>query len=163
MDDPKVNHDNSARLAPPGGSESVVRKEHQRWPREKWRTTVATGAVIALTVLIANIGILVWARSQHTFEDGIAVLYEGDCTQTKRVQTWSSLGINILSTLLLSASNNCMQCLTSPTRAEIDSAHAAGTWLDVGVLSMRNLRMIRRVRTLLFLFLCLSSIPLHLL
>jgi hypothetical protein len=64
--------------------------------------------------------------------------------------------------LLLGISNYAMQCLTSPTRKEVDAQHARRNWLEVGVLSIRNLRLIDRGRVWLWFFLGLSSFPIHL-
>lgn len=71
--------------------------------------------------------------------------------------------INILSTLLLAASNNCAQLLISPTRTEIDKAHEQGVWLHVGIASARNLKWIGKWRIVMWAVLFASSIPLHLL
>lgn len=56
-----------------------------------------------------------------------------------------------------------MQVLNAPTRQEMDRAHATGQWLDVGILSVHNLRKISRNRAALCLVLAASSLPLHLL
>ncbi len=56
-----------------------------------------------------------------------------------------------------------MQCLSSPTRNEIDKAHSQGIWLDIGVPSVRNLRRLSTTRIILWWLLAFSSIPLHLL
>lgn len=56
-----------------------------------------------------------------------------------------------------------MQCLPSPTRTDINRAHVCGDWVDVGVVSMRNLRRINWRRTVLWWVLALSSLPIHLL
>ena len=55
-----------------------------------------------------------------------------------------------------------MQCLSSPTREEVDKAHNLGQWLDIGIPSIRNLRRISRRRLVLWWLLAGSSIPLHL-
>jgi len=81
----------------------------------------------------------------------------------KRITFWVDLLINILSTLLLGASNNCTQLLVAPTRKDIGDAHAAGRYLDVGVSSVRNFMAVSRWRKWLCVGLFLSSIPLHLL
>lgn len=49
--------------------------------------------------------------------------------------------ITVLGTLQLGASNYSMQCLSSPTRQEIDKAHSQGIWLDIGVPSLREMGM----------------------
>ncbi|KAF2637831.1 hypothetical protein P280DRAFT_520953 [Massarina eburnea CBS 473.64] len=70
--------------------------------------------------------------------------------------------INVLSTMLLAGSNYTIQVLSSPTREDVDNAHAKGQWLEIGLLSPRNLRAIPWKRTLLWLTMALSSVPLHL-
>jgi hypothetical protein len=132
-----------------------------------WRTTVLTGAVMTFIILIANFVILVWAsvRRQGGNDNGAGAvtLYTGTCTEMGKVFTWSHLGVNVLSTILLSAGTACMQCLSSPTRQEINEAHSQGSWLDIGIPSMRNLRWISGRRQLLWVLLAISSLPLHLL
>lgn len=75
-------------------------------------------------------------------ENGIGTLYMGKCN---RVNTWNTVlhvVINILSSILLSASNYATQVLASPTRSECDKAHARRDWLDIGVSGLRNLTRI---------------------
>ena len=83
------------------------------------------------------------------------------------VDDWSTalhVVINILSSLLLSASNYTMQCLGSPTRKEIDMAHSKGSWLDIGLPSVWNIAGRINIRRILFWWiLALSSMPIHLL
>ena len=55
-----------------------------------------------------------------------------------------------------------MQCLSAPTRKEVDEAHAKGKWLDIGVPSVRNLTNIAKPRVGMWLGLALTSLPLHL-
>jgi hypothetical protein len=68
----------------------------------------------------------------------------------------------LLSTILLASSNYAMQCLSAPTRTELDQAHTKTQWLDIGILSFRNLTQIKTVRMLFWLLLGVSSLPLHL-
>lgn len=56
-----------------------------------------------------------------------------------------------------------MQVLNAPSRAELDSAHEKGSWLDIGVPSPRNAFRICRFKTIMWLLFFLSSIPIHLL
>ncbi|CAD0099609.1 unnamed protein product [Aureobasidium mustum] len=127
-----------------------------------WRFTVRAGILITSLVALTNLGCLIWA-STLDIEDGSATIFEGSCKESKRITFWVDLAINILSTLLLGASNNCTQLLVAPTRKDIDDAHAAGKYLDVGVSSMRNVLAVSRWRQWLCACLFLSSIPLHLL
>ena len=124
-----------------------------------WRFIVSSGLVITLIVLAINVSILIWSKARH---DG-NTLYQGDCTSAKSSLTYSSLAINVLSTLLLGASNAAMQCLCAPTRAEVDKVHATGSWLDIGVSGLRNWNAMERWRKFAWGFILASSLPLHLL
>ncbi|KAH0559694.1 hypothetical protein GP486_003791 [Trichoglossum hirsutum] len=55
-----------------------------------------------------------------------------------------------------------MQALSAPTRAEVDREHSKKVWLDIGVMSVRNLWRIARFRVIMWCCLGLSSVPLHL-
>ena len=50
-----------------------------------------------------------------------------------------------------------MQCLSSPTRDEIKKAHSKGVWLDIGVLSVRNLRRLSKARVTLWWLLVIKA------
>jgi hypothetical protein len=126
-----------------------------------WRFGVLNFAIWTLVVGSFNLAITIWGSIASKENQGL--LDAGDCDRIKRVNTGIHLLINVFSTVLLGGSNYCMQCLSAPTRKEIDRAHAAGTWLDIGIPSFRNLRYIRRRRVALWFLLGLSSLPLHLL
>ena len=114
-------------------------------------------------ILLLNIILTITTSARSPGHGGLANIQEGSCSQSDRIDFWLHLLINALSTILLAASNYCMQCLTSPTRKDIDKAHAQHRWLDIGVQSLRNLGSISGYRLCLWWLLALSSIPLHLL
>lgn len=122
-----------------------------------------SGALVAAMVLIINLCFTIWAVSSFRTQNGLGTLYDGSCKRTRTLAFWIHLAINVFSTLLLSASNYSMQCLSSPTRGEIDKAHGQGIWLDIGVPSVRNLRRLSPIRVAFWWLLAISSIPLHLL
>jgi hypothetical protein len=130
-----------------------------------WRMGVLFGCCMSFFVLCCNVGLIVLGATRKTGygREGLATLIEGDEELVSRWNTALHVLINALSTLLLSTSNYTMQALSSPTRDDVDAAHAKGRWLDIGLLSSRNLRSIPRRRAALWLALALSSIPLHLL
>jgi len=130
-----------------------------------WHTGVLASAACVAVVLFINVGLTIYAATnpEYKMEDGIGTLYSGSCDKSKKIGLWLHLLINALSTLLLSGSNYTQQCLTAPTRSEIDAAHARRRWMDIGVPSVRNLFRIKAERTLLWMFIGLTSIPLHLL
>lgn len=130
----------------------------------KWRTGVLICATCALVVFLINLVATIWTLTTHGIGlDGRQILFEGNCEAARKLNSGIHLLINVLSTILLSSSNYCMQCLSAATRQEINEAHAKGVWLDVGVPSFRNLRRIKRKRIVLWWLLGVSSLPLHLL
>ncbi|PUU76454.1 hypothetical protein B9Z19DRAFT_1194719 [Tuber borchii] len=130
-----------------------------------WHTGVLACATSVVVVLLINIGLTIYAATnpKYKMEGGIGTLYSGSCDKSKTIGLWLHLGINALSTLLLSGSNYTQQCLAAPTRSEIDAAHERRRWMDIGVPSIRNLFRIKLERTLLWAAIGITSIPLHLL
>ncbi|KAK5654585.1 hypothetical protein OQA88_7214 [Cercophora sp. LCS_1] len=128
-----------------------------------WRLGILLSAIWALLVLAINLGVTIWAYTTtkpHTRTR--RMVYQGSCSQVRTIDVIAHLVINALSTILLGASNYSMQCLSAPSREEVDKAHAARKWMDIGIPSLRNLRSISRMRVGLWLALSFSSLPLHL-
>lgn len=146
----------------------AVNKSYEKRMRRSrfygWQMGVLIGSLASTLVLICNIVMLVLGH-QHSGYDksGIATLFKGNEDAAARFDTWAHILINTLSTALLSASNYTMQVLNSPTRHDVDKAHAKGRWYDIGLLSLHNLRSIPTKRIILCLVLGLSSTPFHLL
>lgn len=135
----------------------------QRPRRPAWFVGVSTGLGLAIATLTVNVSILAWIQSSFDVSsEGIAIIYEGTCSKTNSLMVASHLLINIISTLLLAASNFCAQLLISPTRRNVDQAHARGQWLHIGFVSLRNLRWVSWWRICSWSLLMLSSLPLHL-
>ncbi|KAK4494735.1 hypothetical protein PRZ48_014091 [Zasmidium cellare] len=137
---PSYEMDSMARKALIADEQEVKVEERRRDPHTKWKTTLGVGAGLATVVLATNIGVLVWAGSSSTDGEGSAAVYQGPCYLVGRATVAAELVVNILSTLLLGASNYAAQLLTAPTRKDLDRQHARGNWLDVGVSSVRNMR-----------------------
>lgn len=127
-----------------------------------WRAGAMLSALLACVSLLLNIGVAIWASRAFGTGSALVEVFRGDCRNVQKINTWIHLGINAMSTCLLSGSNYCMQCVSAPTRKEIDKAHAIGKWVDIGVPSVRNLRSISWKKVSLWWCLGLSSIPLHL-
>lgn len=133
-----------------------------------WKVSATLFATFCTLVLITNLSVLIWtATHRHGPSDMTLILRSGansaECSSIEDLNKWGHLLINVLSTILLSGSNYCMQCLSAPTRSDINASHALGRWLDVGVPSVHNLRWISRKRLYMWMILGLSSLPLHLL
>ena len=129
-----------------------------------WHTGVLAWAAGVVVVLLINVGITIYVATspEYKMESGTGTLYSGSCAKSKTIGLRLHLGINVLSTLLLSGSNYTQQCLAAPTRSEIDAAHAKRRWMDIGVPSARNLFRIKAER-MLWIAIGITSVPLHLL
>jgi len=130
----------------------------------KWRTSLLLLVALAATVLFINTGFLVWAIATKPTQDGTGTLYQAPCAEARKVNIGIHLLINILSSLLLGGSNYCMQCLSAPSRVEVDAAHAQGGYLDIGVPSLHNITssVFSFKKKACWWTLALSSFPLHL-
>jgi hypothetical protein len=145
-------------------------REPQEPPKKrfpKWRRTMILWSVAAGLVFIFNLVFSIWAYLRASNDDLTLPynrnLYEGSCSNARSINSGLHVLINILGTLLLGGSNYCMQILLSPTRQEVDKAHSKKLWLDIGVLSIRNLGRISKLRVALWSVLGLTSLSLHLL
>lgn len=157
----KSSANDIAEEAGPKRSGKATSTESLRRRLSGWRFGIFNFAVWAMIVFIINLVVTIWGTV--SFKKSQGVLSTGECGRTKTLNSGLHVLINVLSTILLSGSNYCMQCLSAPTRGEVDKAHAARRWLDIGVPSVRNLRHISRQRLVLWILLAISSLPLHLL
>lgn len=156
MDCPPISN-----TTPKVANDSSLDRSQSRWQRlQSWRVGIALCAMTSGFTFFVNLALTIWVSTKG-FEGGIATVQNGDCNLTKKLDLWLHLGINLLSTLLLGASNYTMQCLSAVTRDEINKAHQQGIFLDIGTLSFQNLRRLSWRRVILWWLLALSSIPLH--
>ncbi|KAJ5372963.1 hypothetical protein N7517_004969 [Penicillium concentricum] len=122
---------------------------------------IATVLAINIVLTIIAVGVAYSKNGEDDF--AFAALYTGKCSLAKNWATGIHLIINILSTALLGASNYCMQCLASPSRAQVDTAHSKRVWLPIGVPNIRGLLWRERgKRQLLGWILLATSLPIHL-
>lgn len=152
--------------------QGFVNRVSQRVRREvgqqrEWVIGVLICAFCASIVLVLNISLTVAAvvRSYSKYEgQGFtsALLYHGNCDTSKNWVRGLHLLINILSTILLAASNYSMQCLSSPSRQNVESAHTQRKWLHIGVPNTKNLHFVGLKRCILWVMLLTSSLPIHL-
>ena len=142
-------------------SRRVQRIRQSRFYR--WRIGVLSRYYTSTIVLLCNITIIIIGSTRDYDKDGVADLIKGDEPSVSQWNTVLHVIINALSTVLLSSSNYTVQVLSSPTRGILIKPIRGIRWLDIGILSLRNMRALPRKRTWLCLLLSLSSIPLHLL
>ncbi|KAL9619368.1 MAG: hypothetical protein Q9160_006048 [Pyrenula sp. 1 TL-2023] len=95
--------------------------------------------------------------------NGIGLLHVGKCKTVERINNLLAILLNIIATVLVSASNYVMQCPCSPSRNDIDQAHATRSYLNVGNHSFHNLFQKVSWKLFLWLSLVLTTVPIHLL
>jgi hypothetical protein len=122
-----------------------------------WISFASTLSIFLLNFIVT---IVVWLKYPLS-RDGVATLYQGDCSFAKRLDAGLHVLINVLSTILLSMSNLSLQLIVSPTRTEVDRAHCSGQWLDIGVPSIRNIRILPRTTIVVAVLLAFSALPIH--
>ncbi|KAL3472966.1 hypothetical protein BJX99DRAFT_249257 [Aspergillus californicus] len=146
------------------GEETATHSDHARaWIKGVVVCSWVMGGVLAVNIILTIIA----AALAYSKNDGqsfpFASMYMGKCSTAKNWTTGLHLVINLLSTAMLGASNYCMQCLASPSRAQVDEAHSQRTWVNVGVPNIWNLlRRQRGKRQWLGYVLLTTSLPIHL-
>ncbi|KAI4102204.1 MAG: hypothetical protein LQ339_004728 [Xanthoria mediterranea] len=129
--------------------------------RSKREIVLRGCSIAAVVVLVINVAATVYFKVKWKTTGDLGTIYRGECSKAQQLSSRLHIVINILSTILLSISNVCMQLLAAPTRQEIDEAHGKFIWLDIGVPSFRNLWHINIKRRVILIFLAVTSIPLH--
>lgn len=106
-------------------------KEEKNTPRTgyEWRNGAFICFAVTIAILLLNLVLTVIAASRtrgpsHSFLG--ESIFEGDCAKVKHWSTGFHLLINVLGTILLGASSYCMQCLSAPSRDDVNQLHARG-------------------------------------
>ncbi|PYI08667.1 hypothetical protein BO78DRAFT_395531 [Aspergillus sclerotiicarbonarius CBS 121057] len=120
-----------------------------------------------LAVLMINVIFTICAASWTASHYGGAtfgpnILYEGSCSRAKNIKIGIHLVINVLSVVLTATSSFCCNILMSPSRADVDRAHAERNWLTIGVFSMRNFKNLRWPHRMLWVLLTGTSLVVQL-
>lgn len=132
-----------------------------------WRRAAHVNSAVLIILTLVLLGFLI-ASTAHTHGLSQAFLfYSGTCEEdggsAEKLNVGLHLLLNILSTAIFASSNFFMQVLNSPTRREVDEAHADSCYLGIGVSSLRNAFRVSKFKTRCWVVLLLSSVPIHLL
>lgn len=128
-----------------------------------WRGEMLRIAIFSTFLWLVNIVVYVVLFTKTNRTHGSGIIMDGLCSGVERANTMIHMALNIMTSLMLAASTFAMDSLCCPTREEVDMAHAKGQSLSIGGLSMRNFRFISRSRSILWILLWITSVPLHLL
>jgi hypothetical protein len=111
-----------------------------------WRGGVILNCIIAGLIVLATVISFVVAIA--TERNGESRIFLGTCASTQMLSFGLHAAMSLVCMSILVAANYGFQILTSPTRVEVDMAHDAGRWLDIGLPSFRNMRSIARTRAI---------------
>lgn len=143
-------------------------QEFHKWRVKRgwvgWKFSLRAGVIVSAAVFLINLAATIPGFTMPgRFDQGTAILREGACSKVRWTNITVHLYMNIASTILLSAANYAMQCLSAPTRSDVDKAHKKHVWLDIGVPSFRNVPYIRKRNIVLWTCLAATSLVHHLL
>ncbi|KAK6864134.1 hypothetical protein PG995_000662 [Apiospora arundinis] len=129
-----------------------------------WRQAATVNCAILVAMSITLLGTTIGAIANTNSAMKAIMFFEGTCDggSAAGVNLALHLLINVVSTAVLASSNFFMQVLNAPSREEVDEAHARGTYLGIGVPSVRNAFVVSPFKTCCWMVLLLSSIPIHL-
>lgn len=133
------------------------------WPFHSshgWHHIAKINTLLTLLLAILLLSLLAYTVSRSRL--AYTILYLGSCNTAQTTDLWLHLLINVLCSGILASSNFFMHILSSPTRGEIDRAHAKGVSLCVGMQSQRNLFHLPKRKAILYPIFFLSSLPIHL-
>ncbi|KAL4756921.1 uncharacterized protein BDW70DRAFT_164005 [Aspergillus foveolatus] len=96
----------------------------QEWIKGAMLCALVTASIGILNVILTIIAAgIAYSKKEINTPFEYAELYQDDCSITSNWTTGMHLVINVI---LLAASNYVMQCLSAPSRADIDKAHQKG-------------------------------------
>ncbi|KAI8946615.1 hypothetical protein F4801DRAFT_596340 [Xylaria longipes] len=119
-----------------------------------WKMAAKVNCAILVIASVTLVGLSIAAASSKN--SNIIFILSGNCdgNLVSAVNLALHLLINIVSTLVI---------LNAPSREELDNAHSKGSWLGIGVPSVRNGFLVSKFKTWCWIALLTSSIPIHLL
>ncbi|CAD6447443.1 86264bf5-c589-40d8-a074-f67d65727c7b [Sclerotinia trifoliorum] len=127
---------------------------------QHWKNRSSVLSALMGSVLVVYIVFVIWASQRSGNGTNIGSIYDGSCSMVNATNFGLHILINVMGMVVSMASACALYFLSSPTRNEIDEAHAKGNSLDIGVLSLGNLKSLKK--KILFGLLLISSIPIHL-
>jgi hypothetical protein len=140
------------------GRERLIDHGHTPRRRPTWRIVVIINTIFVSAVLLVYIAFLVWIYTNLQIENGVAEVFSGNCPEASRVATYSHFVTSAFAVLLFAVGTHAAQLLLSPTRAEVENAHARDRWLHIGVGGLRNMKWIHKRRLIRAVVLLMTSV-----
>jgi hypothetical protein len=128
------------------GRERLI--DHGQAPRKHpiWRIIVILNTIFVCLILVVYLAFLTWIYTNLQVRHGVADVFSGSCPQASRVVTYAHFATNAFAVLLFATGIHAVQLLLSPTRAEVEYAHARERWLHIGVGGLRNMKWVHKRR-----------------
>lgn len=114
-----------------------------------WRGGVTLNVLLAFFVFVITIVCVGLAGARGNISAGASTILEGSERKVQGANWGVHAVVNVFAIVLIAGTNYIFQILSSPTRPEVDSAHERFKWLDIGIPSLRNLRLISPARAIL--------------
>ena len=130
---------------------------HQKWHRVGIINILLTSGCGVVLLIYLIISISQPSTSLYTS----TIIFDGDCINASRLDIILHLFINTIATAVLASSNFFMQILSSPSRLEVDKAHANLQSLDIGIPSIKNIQFLSPFKLACWIGLFVTSIPIH--
>ncbi|KAB5554515.1 hypothetical protein GE09DRAFT_964056 [Coniochaeta sp. 2T2.1] len=168
FDDASTHHNAERSHSPGDGDEEhMLAGSWEKKPRRTrgwkkvlagWKGGIALNVLLGLMILVAGFVCLIYAAGKVSLSTNESVIFSGSCTTAKSINTGVHALINVFVVVLVAGGNYVFQVLSSPTRDEVDAAHAKKKWLDIGIPSFRNLARISRGRAFLAILMLLVAV-----
>lgn len=135
-----------------GGARSLLSRI-RGWMPSGWRgtltwTLVLNGLLIAL--LVATIVVVALEHGDAFWTTESTIVTKSSCRTIRAANQGTHAAAATLGVLLITGALHASQVLAAPSRANLDSAHGDGQWVDIGRgLSIKNLRIVNMARVLL--------------
>ena len=123
-----------------------------------WRGGVTINIVLALLTLLTAIVCIIVAVVTKKIDGGPQSIMEGSCSRVTAVDMGFHAAANLVSVFFIASANYVAQVLVSPTRTEVSMAHGKGSWLDIGMPSLRNLTGISKGKAVLSMLVVIIAI-----
>ncbi|KKZ66920.1 hypothetical protein EMCG_07416 [[Emmonsia] crescens] len=141
---------------------NAAKAQNQRaWIKGALLCAYFASFVLLVNIIVTLIAVIRAYGKYGSMEFISAPIYQGKCSVSRNWAMGLHFLINCLSAVTLATSSYCMQCLSSPSRADTDRAHNQGRWLEIGTASISNFRFVGYKRLGLWLVLLLTSLPIH--
>lgn len=123
-----------------------------------WRLVVISNTIFVGLVLLVYVTFLIWIYTNLQVRHGVAEISSGTCPQISKKAAYAHFVASAFAILLFAVGTHASQILLSPTRAEVENAHARDRWLHIGVGGLRNMKWIHKRRLIKALLLVMASL-----